>query len=201
MARLETTKARLFPRGYTCLELTPNMPEPRDLVDTYMTRLWIHDRLIYDRVHSVRDWQLRHYWVLRIAYAFCNAPSFVDRQIEYLPEPNLESRAWYVASSEASAHFDAEWMQVDISAALSKGHGELVQVNLFLQNTRTRVGDFQARSEGRWGESADFTWAMILCRPDDAVAWGRKLLAEIDAAEVQRIERGIPKYDDPSYSE
>ncbi len=201
MAILETTQARLFPRGFTRLELTPNMPQPRERVDTYTVRLWIHDQIVYDRVHSVRDWQMRHYYVEMIAHAFINARVFLGREIAYSPETKIAPRYGSVPTSPACAHLDAGWITVVVFASTTKQHGDLVQVNLYLQNARTLVGNMENRSRGDWGEYADMTWGIVLCRPDEAEHFGRQLRAEIDTAEAQRVELDIPEYDDPRFAE
>jgi hypothetical protein len=194
MARLETT-LNSGTRGYTCFEVRPIHPVTYESVDTYGVRLWVHNQLVYDRVHSVRHLQMRHYYVELIAHALCNPYEYLGKEIQFSPDSELEPQAGFVPTALACVHLEADWMTIVLSAAQTKRFGNMVHMNIYLKNSVTTIGDIE---RGRWGEYAEMTWAIILCRPEDAVAFGQQLRAEIREVEKQRIELGIPEYDDDS---
>ena len=188
-------------RGSTTLELKPNSPSQREMVDTYALRLWVHNQLVYDRTHSVRDWQMRHFYVENIARAFCCIRDLIGKEISYIPDNANDDKNGAIFISHACAHVDTEWLQVVISAASSNRYGDIVHVNLYLQQAETQVGNLEHRDSGQWGEWAEIVWSVILCKPDDAIAFGTQLLEEIHTVEQERISLGILKYDNPNYSE
>jgi hypothetical protein len=201
MAILQTTTG-FFSRGRVALELKPNLPTQRDLVDTYLVRLWVHDQLIYEQTQSVRNWQMRHFYVELIAKAFCCVQEFIGREIycTYKGVDSNESQSTYLSS--AYAELDTTWLIIYLSAIRNKRKGDFVHANIFVRKARTIVGDREAEySTGKWGEWDDMIGASILCRPEDAVAFGTQLMSEIKDAEKMRIELGIPGYDAPSFSE
>ena len=199
MATIQTT-VNYFARGYTRLELKPNSPSPRELVDTYALRLWIHDQLVYDQTHSVRNWQMRHRYVENIAQAFRCARELLGKEISCPPENTSSSDKERDYLSLACAQMDADWMKITLSAAPTKRFGDMVHANMYLRQAATVIGDLEHRSIGKWGEWATMTWAIILCTPDDAVTFGKQLLEEIHFVEQERIALGIPEYDDAYYS-
>lgn len=198
MAILHTT-VNYFARGRTSLELKPNSPSQRELVDTYTMRLWVHDQLVYDRIQSVRDWQMRHFYVEQIAKTFCCVRELIDKEIS-CPPGNRSDEREITPISPICAHLDTDWLKVALSAARTKRYGEIVHVNLYLQQAEKRIGDLESRSSGEWGEWAEMIWAIILCQPEDTIAFGAELLDEIRTAEQERTRLGISKYDDPGYS-
>jgi hypothetical protein len=200
MANLHTT-LNYFARGRTTLELKPNSPSQREMVDTYTLRLWVNDQLVYDRIQSVRDWQMRHTYVEDIAKAFCCIRELIGKEISCTMNvaTNDEKDLYYHTS--VCAYEDTEWLRVALSAAPTRRFGELVQVNLYLQQAETQIGDFEYRNTSHWGRWAEMIWAIILCTPDDAIDFGRQLLEEIQSVEQERIALGIPEYDDTSYSD
>lgn len=194
MAILQTT-VNYFARGYARLELKPNPPLPRERVDTYALRLWIYDQLIYDQTHSIRDWQMRHAYIQNMAQAFRCVRALLGREISCPNESNGEAE--YL--SLVSAQIDADWLKVILSASPTKRFGDMVHASLYLRQAAMDIGDFEHRSTGQWGQWATMTWAIILCTPEDAIAFGSQLLEEIRAVEQERIALGIPEYDDPAY--
>ena len=201
MAILQTTTAHYHPRGRAKLELTPNSPTQHELVDSYVLRLWVHDQLIYDRIHSVRNWQMRHLYVERIARAFCCIRELVGKQIRCASENTEDDQGQPTFISFVCAQIETDWLKVMLSAAPTKRYGDVAHVVLFLQQTHKEVGDIERRSVGEWGEWDEMICATILCGPEDAIAFGTQLLGEIHTVEQERIALGIPEYDDPSYSE
>lgn len=192
MAILQTTHHYLR-RGTAKLELLPNSPTQRELVDTYQVRLWIHDHLVYDHVQSVRDWQMRHYYVEHIARMCCCIQSFIDKTLEgCIVENFADDKFW----SPVYVQVDTDWLKVTASAGTERRNGPNVIFYLSLVQTEHRIGDVEKPSAGLWGEWQERITATILCTPEDAVRFGRQLLQEIAEVERQRIELGIPEYDD-----
>ncbi len=189
MATLQTT-VNHFARGHAILELTPNSPAQREFVDTYAVRLTVHDRLVYDRIQSVRPFQMRHYYVEQIAKACCYVSNLLDRK---LPDPDDP-----VASFPMCTRLDTDWLAITLSAASTKQFGELVGVRVYLEQAKTKVGDTYYRSRGQWGEWQELVGAVILCAPSDCIAFGRQLLDEVRTVEATRIALGIPDVDDES---
>jgi len=188
-------------RGSTTLELKPNSPSQREMVDTYALRLWVHNQLVYDRTHSVRDWQMRHFYVENIARAFCCIRDLIGKEISYISDNANDDENGAIFISRVCAHVDTEWLQVVLSAASSNRSGDIVHINLYLQQAETQIGGLEHRGSGQWGEWSEIVSSVILCKPDDAIAFGTQLLEEIHAVEQERISLGILKYDNPSYSE
>ncbi len=187
MATLQTT-LNPFARGHTRLDLTPNSPIDRALVDTYQLRLTIHDRVVYDRRHSVRNWQSRHFYVEQLAKACQCVPQLLDQHLPCDPEDN--------GYFPVCAQVDTDWLALSLSAASTKLHGALVGVRVYVQQAKTKIGDTYYRSRGQWGEWDELIGAVILCTPADAVAFGTQLLDEIRAVEATREALGIPETDE-----
>jgi hypothetical protein len=196
MATLRTT-TNLFVRGSATLELTPNSPSQSELVDTYSVRLWIHDQLIYDQIQSVRDWQMRHFYVEEIARAFCCCHELLGQEIQCSPGNGPESQQPSFLSL-ANAKLSTDWLTVVLAATRVKRIGDLVHVDMYLRKAQTTIGDYEHRSTGQWGEWAEMVAAIIFCTPDEAASFGRQLLEEIRKVEQERVALGIPEFDDPS---
>jgi hypothetical protein len=196
MATLRST-VNLFVRGYAALELTPNSPSPPDLVDTYHLRLWVHEQLIYDQIHSVRNWQMRHFYVEEIARAFCCVRELLGREIQCVSEDNTDNQHLPSFLSLVNANLSTDWLTIVLAATQVKRIGDLIHVNLYLRKTDNIIGDFEHRSKGQWGEWEEMVAAKIFCTPEDAVAFGIQLQEEIKEAEQARVLLGIPEYDDP----
>ena len=194
MAILRST-VNLFVRGHATLELTPNSPSQPDLVDTYLLRLWIHDQLVYDQIHSVRNWQMRHFYVEEIARAFCCVRELLGREIQCACTDNANSLSSFL--SLVNANLSTDWLTIVLAAATQvKRIGDLVHVNLYLRKTANIIGDFEHRSKGQWGEWEEMIAAKIFCTPEESVAFGLQLQEEIKKVEEERVLLGIPEYDD-----
>ncbi len=203
MARLHTTILNSV-RGTSTLEIKPNSPSQREMVDTYTLRLWVHDQLVYDRIHSVRDWQKRHFYVEEIARAFCCIHDLIGETISCAPNVVSNGTDETEFLSPVCAHIETDWLQIVLSATNTKRRGDIVSINLYLQQERNLVGDpkkLSLESLGNWGEWGEMLWTTILCKPEEAIAFGKQLLEEIYTVEQERVSLGIPKYDDPSYPE
>lgn len=131
MAFLETNSGYNI-RGKAKLELTPHPPTPRELVDTYVLRLWVGNELIYDMTHSVRNWQMRHYYLREIATACCNVRNLIGKEIRYEPKTPKEADEGREFYSLLHSYFDADWLRITLAVGTSARHGDLVQVKLFL---------------------------------------------------------------------
>ncbi|MCB0194575.1 MAG: hypothetical protein KDJ65_21675 [Anaerolineae bacterium] len=177
------------------MELIPNSPSQRDLVDTYNLRLWIHDQLIYEQIHSVRNWQMRHFYVEEIAKAFRNIRILLGKEIQ-ISEDNEERQSSASFLSFVNAALDTDWLRVILAATQPKRTGDLVHVSLYLRKTENTIGDFEHRSTGQWGVWEEMVAATIFCTPEDAIAFGVQLQEEIRQVEQERVSLGIPKYDD-----
>ena len=195
MAILETTIG-LTLRGYTCLELRPVLPVTPETVYTYNVRLWVHDRLVYDRIQSVRHLQMRHYHVEMIAHALCNPRAYLGTRIQFSADPELVPQADSFPYSVAAVHLETDWLTMVIYATENKRVGEAVAANIYLRNSEMTYGDIEKTSQGKWGRFEELVWAMVICRPDDSIAFGQQLRAEIREAERQRVELRIPESDD-----
>ena len=181
--------------------MTPNAPTQPELIDTYQLRLWIHNQLVYDQVHSVRNWQMRHFYVEKIARAFCHVQDLIGKKI-YLPSENGSDEPSNPAFlSFVHAELNTEWLTVLLSANHTKQKGDLVHVLVFLQQSEHRIGDIDRRSLGQWGEWREMLSARIICKPEEAVNFGAQLSEEIKQVEQARDSLGIPEYDDPSQYE
>jgi hypothetical protein len=195
MAKLHTTVNHSV-RGSATLELTPNLPTQRELVDTYSVRLWIHDQLVYDEIQSVRNWQSRHYYVENIAKGFCAVQNWLGQRIsvlEQLDENDTEQRETLL--SFVTAELSTDWLIIYLKAT-NTNRGELVHVNIFLRKSHNTVGKFEPGRKEQWGEWDDMIAAWIFCRPDEAVAFGKQLLEEMEQVEKTRVELGIPDSDE-----
>src|SRR5207253_8946122 len=118
MAFLETNSNYLR-RGKIKLELSPNSPTPRDLVDTYILRLWAGNTLIYEMKHTVRNWQMRHYYVQEIATACCNVRELIGKEISYdakTPKEVDEGRRFH---SLLHSDFDVVWFHLALAGVTS----------------------------------------------------------------------------------
>lgn len=151
----------------------------------------MYDELVYDQVHSVRDWQTRHYNVENMAFAFCCVNQLVGSEIDCdVAHPRADRRF----RSMLQVHLDVAWLQLTLAAVRRKQAGELVHVYVGLQTETKLVGDTTQRSAGNWGTWSALITTRIYCRPADAVAFGGKLLDEIAVVEKMRTELGIPGY-------
>jgi hypothetical protein len=195
MAILRST-VNLSVRGYAALELTPNSPLQRDLVDTYSVRLWVHDQLIYDQVHSVRNWQMRHFYVEEIARAFRHIRELLEKKIECMPDESTDEQVVPSFLSFVHARLDVDWLSLILAATHPKRIGELVHVNIHLRKAEHRIGEFKSESPGQWGEWEELVSATVFCTPEEAVSFGIQLQEEIRQVEQERIQLGIPEYDD-----
>jgi hypothetical protein len=181
-------------------ELTPNSPEHRELIDTSVVRLWAHDQLVYDRVHSVRNLQMRHSYVQMIAKAFCCCRDLIGKEIYSSCKEAANTEAIPTFLSLVHITVSSDWLTVSLAAARTQRLGEVVHVDLFLQQAKTEVGDVKNRREGKWSEWQNNISARIICRPEDAITFGTQLLTEVDQVEMLRIAFDLPEYDDPSYN-
>ncbi len=186
MATLQTT-VNHFARGHTVLELTPNAPTQRDLVDTYRVRLSVHDQVLYDRIQSVRDWQMRHRYVEDIAKACCRVQQVLGQEL-----PHTDDDDGYFP---LSMDMTTDWLTISFRAAPTKKIGDLVVVQVYVEQAKTRVGDTYHRSRGQWGGWQELIGAVICCTPADIIMFGTQLLDEISAVEQARILLGVPPYD------
>ena len=189
MAILRTT-VNHSARGSATLELTPNSPIQRELVDTYSVRLWIHDQLVYDETQSVRSWQSGHYHVEKIAKGFCAVQNWLGQRINLLEKYENDTEPHESLLSFVAAELSTEWLIVYLKAT-NTNRGDLVHAHIFLQKSHNQVGKFEPDRKGQWGEWGDMIAAWIFCTPDDAIAFGKQLLEEIKEAERVRVELGI----------
>jgi len=190
MAILRTT-VNHFVRGSATLELTPNSPIQPELVDTYSVRLWIHDQLVYDEIQSVRDWQSGHYYVENIAKGFCAIQNWLGHKIttlERYDENDAEEHESLL--SFVTAELSTDWLIVYLKAT-NTNRGDLVHANIFLRMRHNTVNKFEPNDKEAWGEWEEMIAARVLCRPEDAIAFGKELLEEMQEAERVRIELGI----------
>ena len=195
MAILRTT-INHSARGSATLELTPNSPIQRELVDTYSVRLWIHDQLVYDEIQSVRNWQSGHYYIENIAKGFCAVRNWLGQRISVLErydENDTEQRE--VLLSFVTAELSTDWLIAYLKAT-NTNHGELVHANIFLRKSHSKVGKFEPDHKEQWGEWDDMIAGWIFCRPEDAIAFGKQLLEEMEQVERIRVELGIPDSDE-----
>jgi hypothetical protein len=195
MAILRTTVNHSV-RGSATLELIPNSPIQRELVDTYSVRLWVHDQLVYDQIQSVRNWQMGHYYVERIAKGFCAVRQLLGQKIVFSEkQDDNDNEPQESLLSLVTAELSTDWLTVYLKATHTK-RGELVHANIFLRKSHNEVGSIEHDRKGQWGEWEDMIAAWIFCRPDDAIAFGKQLLEEIEQAERVRVELGVPDDDE-----
>jgi hypothetical protein len=197
MAILKTTINR-FPRGYNELELQPNMPDNPALIDSYQLRLWSGQHLIYKHIHSVRDWQMRHFYVQEIARAFMCVDVLLRQTIECPPERAQVNEPGSCLSF-VHAQVSTDWLTISLAASHTKKHGDLIHVDVYAVLEEQEAGTLDHRGSEAWGEYQTLVTVHICCTPSDAQAFGAQLHAEIQAVEKRRIALGIPKYDDPAY--
>jgi hypothetical protein len=197
MAILKTTINR-FPRGYNVLELRPNMPDNPALVDTYQLRLWSAQQLIYERTHTVRDWQMRHFYVQEIARAFSCIDVLLQQEIQ-CPSDSAQSNEPVSFLSFVHAQLSTDWLTISLASSHTRKYGDLVHVDAYAVLEAHETGVIEQRGTETWGEYQTGVTAHICCTPSDAQAFGTQLRAEIQAVEERRIALGIPKYDDPAY--
>src|SRR5689334_18639956 len=126
MAILKTTINR-FARGYNVLELTPNPPTNSALVDTYELRMWSAHHLMYEQTHSVRDWQMRHFYVQEIARAFACVDVLLGQEIQCLPDPALPNEPISFLSF-VYAQMSTDWLIITLATSHTKKYGALVHV-------------------------------------------------------------------------
>ena len=196
MALLKTTINR-FSCGYNVLELRPNLPDEH-AVDTYQLRLWSAQRLIYERTHSVRDWQMRHFYVHEIARAFRCVDVLQQQKILCgLDGSLLDEPVSFL--SFVHARLSTDWLTVTLAASHTRKHGDLIHVDVYAMLEEHESGEIDQRGTEMWGEYQTSVAIRIFCTPEDARAFGVQLEAEIQEAEKRRISLGIPKYDDPAY--
>lgn len=196
MAIIGTT-TNYFARGSATFELTPNAPTQRELIDTYQMRLWVYDQLVYDEQHSVRNWQMRHFYVSEIARACQCVRQVLDQRISC---PAAHDEGYAVESPVLSlvhTKLSTDWLTLLLAAATVKQQ-ELVHMNLYLRKAHATVGDMMRRSRGQWDE---LIAATIFCTPDEAIGFGTRLQQEIAAVERARISLGIPDYDETDSEE
>jgi len=199
MAILKTTINR-FPRGYNVLELRPNMPDDPALVDTYQLRLWSAQQLIYERTHSVRDWQMRHFYVQEIARAFMCVDVLLRQEIQCPPD-SARSNEPLLFLSFAHAQVSTDWLTISLATSHTRKYGDLVHVDVYAVLEEREIGAIDQRGSEAWGEYQTVVSTHICCTPSDAQAFGAQLRAEIQAVEERRIALGIPKYADPAYGD
>jgi hypothetical protein len=197
MAFLKTTINR-FPRGYNVLELHPNMPDDPALVDTYQLRLWSAQQLIYARRHTVRDWQMRHFYVQEIARAFVCIDVLVRQEIQCLPDGGRVNEPVSFLSF-VHAQVSTDWLTISLATSHTKKYGDLVHVDVYAVLEERETGAIDQRGSEAWGEYQTMVTTHICCTPSDAQAFGAQLRAEIQRVEERRIALGIPKYADPAY--
>jgi hypothetical protein len=141
---------------------------------------------------------MRHYYVEHIARMCCCIQSFIDKTIEGCIAENLaDDKFW----SPVYVKVDTVWLEIIASAATERRNGANIMFSLSLVQAEHRIDDSEKRSAGQWGEWQERITAKILCTPGDADRFGRQLLQEINEVERQRIELGIPEYDDERYFE
>lgn len=196
MAILRST-TNFFARGTSAVEITPNAPLDRALVDTYQIRLWAFDKLVYERVQSVRDWQMRHFYVQEIARACCAVHLLIDQTISVQTNPPDGNEQAFL--SLVHVVMSTDWLTFSLSAAHTKKYGDLIHIDVYAEVEEITVGSLDARSAGAWSEYQSLIGIKLSCKPEDATAFGQELLAEIRQVEQQRIALGIGKYDDPLY--
>jgi hypothetical protein len=197
MAILTTTINR-FPRGYNVLELRPNMPDNPALVDTYQLRLWSGQQLIYERTHSVRDWQMRHFYMQEIARAFVCVDVLLRQKI-LCPSDNAQSNQPVSFLSFVHAQVSTDWLTISLAASHTKKYGDLIHVDAYAVLEEQECGAIEQRGNEAWGEHQTMITHHICCTPSDAQAFGAQLTMEIREVEKRRIALGIPKYEDPAY--
>jgi len=151
MAILRTTVNHSV-RGSAILELIPSSPIQRELVDTYSVRLWVHDQLVYDEIQSVRNWQMGHFYVEKIAEGFCAVRNWLGQKITVLDEQD-ENDAEHQESllSFVTAELSTEWLIVYLRATNTK-RGELVHADIFLRKSHNKVGKFEPDRKEQRGE-------------------------------------------------
>ncbi len=181
-------------RGNSRLEVTPNLPENSELTDTYTIKLWVGEELVYDRVQSMRNWQMRHFYVEQIAHAFCNVDKWIDKSTS-LSVTDSETKKQANFNFPDYAELNTEWLRIFLAAwNRPQNKGEIVVANIYLTNIERTAGN---RDGGEtWGEWQEITSASIFCSLKEAKQFGTNLLSEIEAAEAMRIKLGIPEYDD-----
>jgi len=186
-------------RGSSALEIHPNSPQTRELVDTYVVRMWVVDELIYEQTHSVRDWQMRHFYVEEIARACCSARLLIDQKL-FAPS-DIGGNQQTTFLSRVHAYLSTDWLTIYLSGAITKRHGELISVDVFGQISESIINRDNSQLAKDWGSYQQLVGIQLSCHPEDTLAFGTKLLSEIADVEQQRIALGIPKYDDPAYGE
>jgi hypothetical protein len=187
MAILRST-TNFFARGNSAVEVLPNPPLEPALVDTYQVRLWAADRLIYERVQSVRDWQMRHFYVELLAHACCSTAVLFDNEITVSGNEANDSPTYL---SLANAVIDIKWLTVSLSAARTK-RGNFVHVTAYAEVDEVSVGAPPTPPFDSWSMYQSLLGIKLTCTPDDARAFGQQLLAELHEVERERIARGIP---------
>lgn len=191
MAILRTTVNHSV-RGSAMLELTPNSPIQRERLDTYSVRLWVHDQLVYDETQSVHGWQSGHYYVEKIAKGFCAVQSLLGKRINVLEQYEDETEPHEVLLSFVTAELSTDWLIVYLKAVNSNSNrDEFVHANILLRKSHNQVGQFDPDRKEQWGQWEDMIAAWIFCRPEDAIAFGKQLLEEMQEVERVRVELGI----------
>jgi hypothetical protein len=174
------------------------MPDDPALVDTYQLRLWSAQQLIYARRHTVRDWQMRHFYVQEIARAFVCIDVLVRQEIQCLPDGGRVNEPVSFLSF-VHAQVSTDWLTISLATSHTKKYGDLVHVDVYAVLEERETGAIDQRGSEAWGEYQTMVTTHICCTPSDAQAFGAQLRAEIQRVEERRIALGIPKYADPAY--
>lgn len=198
MATLRST-TNFFARGTSSFEITPNPPHERTLIDTYQVRLWTLDTLVYEQTQSVRDWQMRHFYVQEIARACCSASLLIGQTLT-APELTLGTTQLSFLSL-THAVMSTDWLTISLAGANTKKRGPLIHIDVYAVVEEITLGDIQKRSTGAWSRYQSIKSIQLTCTPEDTFVFGQTLLAEIEEVEQQRVALRIPKYDNPAYGE
>ncbi|GAC1358186.1 MAG: hypothetical protein NVSMB42_17320 [Herpetosiphon sp.] len=201
MATIRTSTKHYHPRGSATFELTPQHPLEYKLVDTYLMRLWVHDGLVYDAIQTVRNWQMRHFYVSEIARACRYVRELIGKEIVCSPSAGDAHTHEPSRLSLVHARLSTDWLTINLAATTigptrTKQQHELVHMHLSLQKTHTVVNESLRSSRDTWGEWNEMITATILCTPEECITFGTQLQDEISEVEQARIALGIPDYDD-----
>ncbi|HLO28478.1 MAG TPA: hypothetical protein VK249_05050 [Anaerolineales bacterium] len=139
---------------------------------------------------------MRHYYVQQIAKGFCVVRQLLGQRINFTEEQgDNDNEQQESLLSFVTAELSTDWLTVYLKAADFRGD-ELVHANVLLRKSHNEVGSIEHDREGQWGEWDDIVVAWFFCRPNEAIAFGKQLLEEIEQAERVRVELGIPDYDE-----
>jgi|SRR5579884_2676294 len=173
------------------MELKPVPPAVDGPRDAYEIAFRRGDEIVYQALYNVHEWQLGHFYIVDTARIFQRIESIIDAKLDISAASFDEDKYKEAASIEVGI----DWLVIVLLGETSKrkrryGSQEIV-VDAF--------AEISQKPDNIAGDAGCFVRFSFLCAPAAAIAFGKDLEAECEAAKALRQSLGIPAREEVEY--